>query len=193
MIFRRPGLSVLALLAFTGCGGGFFSAPTLRGTDGALEVRVVNVAGARTADGGFEIRFALLLSENGGVPVTVTTADTRGLADGGAVALQVLVQNPVGGTNRLAAYQALTTPTMTMTGSASQTFPSTLAVNVAFVDDNQRQGTAQGQGSVPPPRTATIVGSVRNGITHDRSRPDAVRVVSGPSTAVRPPMATLES
>jgi hypothetical protein len=76
---------------------------------------------------GFESRVALFLIENGGGPLRlmVTTADIRGLTDSGAAAWQVQVQNPVGGTNRLAAHSAVTTRTMIITGSASQTFPST--------------------------------------------------------------------
>ena len=94
---------------------------------------------------------------------------------------QSQIQNPVGGTNRLAAGQELTTRTMTLTGSASQTFPDALSVAVSFTADSQRSGTASGQGAVPALRMGTIIGIVRNGVTNAALPGVTVAVVGGPS------------
>jgi hypothetical protein len=70
---------------------------------------------------------------------------------------------------------------MTITGSASQPFPESLAVTVSFTDDSQATGTATGQAPLPVLRTATIIGIVRNGVTRAPMGGVTVAVVGGPS------------
>lgn len=166
-MLRRTLFAVLPFVLAIACGGDTGGSPTSPTpvTRGALAVVNVEASGARRSDGGYEIAATLRLRETGGVAVTVASATIQFL-DGGTAFGQVVFDQPLGGTNRIAAGQELSSRRLVTTAWADRPFPTQVRVTVAYTDDHQVTGSATGQGDVPGlPGLGTLVGIVRHAAT----------------------------
>lgn len=174
----------LATIAVGACGGGSGGGTPTSPTTvarSAITIASITTNGTRTT-AGFELTVTLRLRETGGQAATVNSALLQLLDAQGTAIAQVTFDNPLGGSNRIAPQQELSTRTLTATAGSDIQYPAAIRATVAFVDDGQTAGSATSTVPIQPLQTATVTGVVRNGVSNAPLTGATVSVTAGPSS-----------